>query len=224
MPNVDRAMPSEKQVVKTLNNFRYSLYDFSLGVLFNAFVALCYFNIMLVVIAYRQSYSLSLLLLAHLSFDAIDSIVSSHILRILLYLFLSFTFYVYLCVCCRYIHIYMHTYTGLLRVYFTKLANKNNKQKLRQPLCMYLNNINCLVDWLSVVRCGLSTMVDVLFSERCELVNGALDGNSGDGSGNECFRCHFKGFAFAWYRNLLHYRQVPDGYGIGFVSLSNEIP
>lgn len=93
----------------TISAIRFMI--FRLGVLFNAFVALCYFNIMLVVIAYRQSYSCSTTHSTSHFCALVVLLLPRHILSAL--------------------SLSVRVCTGLLPLYFMKQReNKNNKQQL----------------------------------------------------------------------------------------------
>lgn len=93
----------------TISAIRFMI--FRLGVLFNAFVALCYFNIMLVVIAYRQSYSRSTTHSTSHFWALVILLLPRHILSAL--------------------SLSVRVCTGLLPLYFMKQReNKNNKQQL----------------------------------------------------------------------------------------------
>lgn len=132
----------------TLNNFRYSLYDFSLGVLFNAFVVLCYFNIILVVIAYRQSYSFGLfgaLFFSLCCFGGFLPIVD---------VVFSFSFSACFARCSSYCSQFD---VGLLPVYFAN-NNKQNSALLRACVCMYLQQYK-LPGWLTKRGCLKSVTV-----------------------------------------------------------------
>lgn len=129
----------------TLNNFRYSLYDFSLGVLFNAFVVLCYFNIIL------RSYRLSSILLLRLVRCALflsHSVVSVAFCPLSMLCFLSLFLHV-LHVTRPIVHNSMSDCCQ-----FILPTTTNKTRHFCVPVCVYVctfNNINCLVDWLSVV-------------------------------------------------------------------------
>lgn len=130
----------------TLNNFRYSLYDFSLGVLFNAFVVLCYFNIIP-----TRSYRLSSILLLRLvrSF----SLSLSLLFRWLFAHCRCCVFFLFFCMFCT---LLVLLFTIRCRI-VASLFSQQQQTKLGTFPCLCsvyvctFNNINCLVDWLSVV-------------------------------------------------------------------------